>query len=167
MVAEIQQSSDTTYRVSDWGRLGMDGSPRTLHRDKAALCIDFSKVPGEHTLYPFWSDDGGFIELMAACSYYYLEKIHITGRLEIPLEDDAFSLLMPLSTGLNVTKEKTVTSLIPFTSSIIPAQWTSMIISSETGEEKTILRSVPLRKKTTEPFYWRGNKAYSTNDVFF
>ena len=41
VVAEIQQNSDTTYRVYDWGRLGHDGKPRPLHVDKAVEVIDF------------------------------------------------------------------------------------------------------------------------------
>ncbi|MCU0503207.1 MAG: class I mannose-6-phosphate isomerase [Anaerolineae bacterium] len=35
VVAEIQQNSDTTYRVHDWGRVGVDGKPRALHIGKA------------------------------------------------------------------------------------------------------------------------------------
>lgn len=34
LIYEIQQSSSTTYRLYDWGRMGLDGSPRTLHIDK-------------------------------------------------------------------------------------------------------------------------------------
>ncbi len=41
VVAEIQQNSDTTYRVYDWGRLGVDGKPRALHVDKALDVIDW------------------------------------------------------------------------------------------------------------------------------
>ncbi len=37
LLAEIQQSSDSTYRLYDWDRLGLDGQPRTLHLDEAAL----------------------------------------------------------------------------------------------------------------------------------
>jgi len=43
VVAEIQQNSDTTYRVFDWGRLGADGQPRALHIDKALDVIDFAQ----------------------------------------------------------------------------------------------------------------------------
>src|SRR5437773_5633978 len=38
---EIQQNSDTTYRVFDWNRLGLDGKPRELHVAQSLLCIDF------------------------------------------------------------------------------------------------------------------------------
>lgn len=41
MVFEIQQNSDTTYRVFDWNRLGSDGKPRALHIAESLACIDF------------------------------------------------------------------------------------------------------------------------------
>lgn len=45
VVAEIQQNSDTVYRVYDWGRLGADGKPRELHVAKALDVIDFTRAP--------------------------------------------------------------------------------------------------------------------------
>lgn len=41
LLLEIQQSSDTTYRVSDWGRVGSDGKPRELHLQQAMESINF------------------------------------------------------------------------------------------------------------------------------
>jgi mannose-6-phosphate isomerase len=41
LIVEIQQNSDTTYRVFDWDRLGTDGKPRKLHIDESLRCIDF------------------------------------------------------------------------------------------------------------------------------
>lgn len=43
LLAEIQQNSDTTYRVYDWGRLGLDGKPRELHVEKSLDVIDFDQ----------------------------------------------------------------------------------------------------------------------------
>jgi mannose-6-phosphate isomerase len=42
MVAEIQQASDTTYRLFDWNRVGPDGQPRKLHVEEALDVIDYS-----------------------------------------------------------------------------------------------------------------------------
>jgi len=42
LILEIQQNSDTTYRVHDWGRIGLDGKPRTLYVEESLKCIDFS-----------------------------------------------------------------------------------------------------------------------------
>jgi mannose-6-phosphate isomerase len=41
VLAEIQQNSDTTYRVYDWGRVGLDGKPREMHVQQSLACIDF------------------------------------------------------------------------------------------------------------------------------
>jgi mannose-6-phosphate isomerase len=42
LVAEIQQTSDITYRIYDWNRVGLDGKPRELHTELAIDIIDFS-----------------------------------------------------------------------------------------------------------------------------
>ncbi len=41
LILEIQQNSDTTYRVYDWGRVGLDGKPRQLHVAQSMESIDF------------------------------------------------------------------------------------------------------------------------------
>lgn len=45
LVAEIQQSSDTTWRLFDWNRLGPDGKPRPLHVAQALSAIDYQRGP--------------------------------------------------------------------------------------------------------------------------
>lgn len=45
IVAEIQQSSDTTFRLYDWNRLGPDGNPRPLHVEQALEVTDFDRGP--------------------------------------------------------------------------------------------------------------------------
>ncbi len=47
VIVEVQQNSDTTYRVFDWNRLGLDGKPRELHIDESMQSIDFDDIePG-------------------------------------------------------------------------------------------------------------------------
>ena len=45
LVAEIQQASNTTFRLYDWGRVGADGKPRQLHVEQALEVIDFASGP--------------------------------------------------------------------------------------------------------------------------
>ncbi len=45
IVAEIQQASDTTFRLFDWNRVGTDGKPRPLHIEQALEVIDFNAGP--------------------------------------------------------------------------------------------------------------------------
>src|SRR5437588_1450306 len=50
LLVEVQQNSDTTYRVFDWNRVDDQGKPRQLHIDQALQCIDFNDVaPGPIT----------------------------------------------------------------------------------------------------------------------
>lgn len=44
LILEIQQNSDTTYRVFDWGRLDASGKSRALHLEQALQCIDFADI---------------------------------------------------------------------------------------------------------------------------
>jgi len=47
LILEIQQNSDTTYRVYDWGRVGLDGQPRQLHVKESMASIDFEDFEPE------------------------------------------------------------------------------------------------------------------------
>lgn len=47
LILEVQENSDTTYRVYDWGRVGLDGKPRALHVEESMQSIDFAAPPPE------------------------------------------------------------------------------------------------------------------------
>ncbi len=44
LLLEVQQPSDSTFRVYDWGRVGHDGAPRELHLEEACVAIDFKRA---------------------------------------------------------------------------------------------------------------------------
>ncbi len=58
VVFEIQEDSDTTYRVYDWDRIGLDGQPRDLHVEQALESIDFSDTTPTLTT-PEWETAEG------------------------------------------------------------------------------------------------------------
>lgn len=73
LIYEIQQNSDTTYRVYDWNRVGLDGKPRDLHIEESLKCIDFSDVtPGMD------EPDGS---LICECEHFRLERF-VVGESE-------------------------------------------------------------------------------------
>lgn len=69
MVYEVQQNSDTTYRVYDYERVGEDGKQRELHMEKALEVIDFRQQL--HC---------NFKENRIHCSYFSMEKLVIQGE---------------------------------------------------------------------------------------
>jgi mannose-6-phosphate isomerase len=66
LIIEVQQNSDTTYRVFDWNRLGLDGQPRELHVAASMESIDFADFEPQHT--PALS------EVVAECPFFRVEK---------------------------------------------------------------------------------------------
>ena len=76
LIVEIQQNSDTTYRVFDWNRLGLDGQPRGLHLEESMASIDFSDYePG------MVEGSGG---AMVDCEFFRVEQWTIgEGGVEI------------------------------------------------------------------------------------
>jgi len=78
VVTEIQQNSDTTYRVYDWGRLGADGKPRPLHVDKALDVIDWGVVrPGVYEPRVIAEERGVRRSEISRCRYFLVEKLDL------------------------------------------------------------------------------------------
>ena len=76
LLAEIQQNSDTTYRVYDWNRLGADGKPRPLHIDKALDVINFDQVePGPVSPQLLEVSNGLRRDLITTCPYFNVERV--------------------------------------------------------------------------------------------
>ena len=66
-IAEIQQTSDITYRIYDFGRLGLDGKPRELHTELAKAAIDYTVYPDYKTSYAKVKDQEN---VLVDCSYF-------------------------------------------------------------------------------------------------
>ncbi len=67
LLAEIQQSSDTTYRLYDWGRDPAGATPRPLHIEQALAVVDFSSIRPGRAEPETRSRDGGSVEILASC----------------------------------------------------------------------------------------------------
>lgn len=72
LILEIQQNSDTTYRVYDWGRVGLDGKPRQLHVEASLKSIDFNDFEPE----PLRAEAGD--RTLADCGEFRIRKIHLS-----------------------------------------------------------------------------------------
>jgi mannose-6-phosphate isomerase len=70
LIFEIQQNSDTTYRVFDWNRLGLDGKPRELHIQPCLASIDFSDFE------PSLGEVSG--EVIVSCNHFHVERWSLT-----------------------------------------------------------------------------------------
>jgi mannose-6-phosphate isomerase len=94
VIAEIQQSSDATYRIWDWERVGDDGKPRPLHVEHAINVIDFDRGP-VGTVEPRVVDDGPCRrEILDECEHFVIERVSAEESFEPVLPGDRFSILV-------------------------------------------------------------------------
>ena len=97
-VYEVQQSSDTTFRLYDWGRVGADGKPRQLHVKEGLAAMNVALPP------PVPSDS-------VTCEYFAFRQV-AAGAIPaadawrvvfVPAEDDAY-LLPPGAAGVTASR---------------------------------------------------------------
>ena len=74
LILEIQENSNTTYRVYDWGRIGLNGKFRSLHVDKSIQCINFKD------LKPTIKKKTLGNQLIAQCSKFRIRKIILDSK---------------------------------------------------------------------------------------
>jgi len=105
-VLEIQQNSDTTYRVYDWGRVGLDGKPRTLHIAESLQSIDFNdfelviddsaglshdpfKSIDKNDFQPAAISAANTPAVLADCPHFHLRRVPLNpgGELTFPAND--------------------------------------------------------------------------------
>ena len=93
LIAEIQQSSNVTYRVFDYGRLGADGKPRELHIEKA-LDVTIPDVPAHRPENHLKNADGKAVSDIRRCGYFYVQKLECDGRSELAEDSSSFMHLL-------------------------------------------------------------------------
>ncbi|MBA3938158.1 MAG: hypothetical protein H0X38_11895, partial [Planctomycetes bacterium] len=75
LLYEVQQTCDVTFRVDDWGRVGLDGKPRPLHIAQSLATIDFAATgtwpaATRETVHR----DGGSVRRLGECAYFAVEE---------------------------------------------------------------------------------------------
>ncbi|MBQ9946886.1 MAG: class I mannose-6-phosphate isomerase, partial [Oscillospiraceae bacterium] len=104
LIAEIQQNSNTTYRIYDYGRVGADGKPRELHVDKAVEVTEL--VPPK---YPTTAQgapeavEGGRNTLLRSCEYFNVNKLELDGTAKLSATEKSFNSLLVLDGECTVT----------------------------------------------------------------
>ena len=97
LIAEIQQNSNTTYRVYDYGRVGADGKPRQLHVEKAVEVTEL--CPPKYDTKPEGSAekiDGGEKTLLRSCEYFNVNKIKVDSEVTLSATEKSFNSILVL-----------------------------------------------------------------------
>lgn len=104
IIAEIQQNSNTTYRVYDHGRTGADGKPRELHILKALQVVNTSQS-SPNKQYKTVEADGFSYRLLAKCSYFTAIKFDVQSTVEINVDQRSFAHLLMIDGKAKISSD--------------------------------------------------------------
>ncbi len=95
LIAEIQQNSNTTYRIYDYGRVGNDGKPRELHVEKAKDVTNLCPAKA----YPETAveqKDGYTTKLLSSCDYFTTYAVDVENKAVLEADEKSFNSLLIL-----------------------------------------------------------------------
>ncbi len=120
-LAEVQQSSDVTYRIFDYNRPGLDGKPRELHTELAAKAIDYTVYPEYKTGH---GNDTDVAHKLLNTPYFSVKVIEATAPFHRNMvKYDSFIIIMNLKGDCHIRlRSSQISILLPAgTSCLIPA----------------------------------------------
>jgi mannose-6-phosphate isomerase len=129
LVYEVQQPSDLTYRLDDWGRVDAAGRPRELHVELGLSVIDAESRP--EMISPVTLDPGSTRRLLAACRYFALEQLTLGAGDEETLElaaPESAQVLTCLTGEVVVTANDASISLAAGETMVLPAVLQSALL---------------------------------------
>ena len=140
LVLEVQQNSNTTYRVYDWDRVGPDGRPRELHVAKAMEAIGW-KIGGVGLSTPFpmpSADPRNVRERVVRSDYFTMERLTLRAPEPGTLDGRTFRILFAADADLVVTDGGGETAVPRGRSCLLPASLGAYAVAPR-GAEATVL----------------------------
>ena len=140
LLAEVQQSSDVTYRIFDYNRPGIDGKPRELHTELAAQALDYNVIDNYRTEY---EDSSNRAVQIIDSPYFSVRVMEVSKPFHRDLKKyDSFIITMCIegdckirvrSTDEEILLKQGNSTLIPATIAdydVIPQQGTTRILDA-------------------------------------
>ena len=140
LIYEVQQTSNTTYRLFDWGRLDAQGNPRPLQIEEGFLVIDFS-LPAPRMIHPQTppADGRNHRSRILACRYFDLHRSTLRQAATIPLGGSTFHALFIESGSVAVSANDVTVLLDAGGSCLIPAEADAFFLHPLESAGTTIL----------------------------
>lgn len=92
VIAEIQQNSNTTYRVYDYNRVGADGKTRPLHEEKAVAVTDTSALRGKAQQHKVkLKNESCEVVELADCAYFRTDRVTLDGVYVMEVGNESFA----------------------------------------------------------------------------
>jgi mannose-6-phosphate isomerase len=120
VLAEIQQQSNLTFRLHDWGRMGADGKPRAIHVKESLACIDFKRGPVNPVVAHELTSGNHQFEELVRCDYFVIRRHRSVNAFPLKL-DDRFRIVMVLDGCTDLRTESGTLTLTKGETLLLPA----------------------------------------------
>ncbi|MBT8243701.1 MAG: class I mannose-6-phosphate isomerase [Winogradskyella sp.] len=131
MLAEIQQTSDITYRVYDWDRVDEQGNERELHNDLAIDAIDFDMKDDFRVKYDTSKNQPN---KMVSCQYFTTNYIHLDSELKKQNNIDSFVIYICIEGSVNINVDSVIENVTKGETILLPAAIKNYTLKSDNAE---------------------------------
>ena len=120
VLAEVQQQSNLTFRLHDWGRVGADGKPREIHVEESLACIDFERGPVNPVVPVRLASENHQAEELVSCDYFVIRRHNSANAFSLTLHD-RFRIVMVLEGRTDLRTESGTLTLAWGETIVLPA----------------------------------------------
>lgn len=138
VIFEIQQSSDTTYRVFDWNRVGLDGKPRELHVPQSLASIDFNDFEPALVESTFSGEASTKLRPLAQDPLFAVEVLQMAVGANSPIAPHTMQIIACVSGKLDVECGAVTIERSPGELCLVPASLEAATLHARTAA--TLLR---------------------------
>ncbi|MBT8303002.1 MAG: class I mannose-6-phosphate isomerase [Bacteroidia bacterium] len=131
LIAEIQQTSDITYRVYDWDRVDSEGNSRELHTEQAIDAIDFDM---EDNFNAYYEKETNQSNLMVECPYFTTNFLPINGYVKKVNDLDSFIIYLCIDGEARIIVNGTFETIQKGETVLMPAGLKTFNIVAENAE---------------------------------
>ena len=133
LLAEIQQTSDITYRIYDWDRQDDEGNYRELHTELALDAIDYQAKEVYYTNYNKTQNKSTEV---VTCPYFTTKVLPVNGEVDVNHADiDSFLIYMCVEGNVTFTSNNSMETLKMGETLLVPADVKEFKINSDTKSE--------------------------------
>ena len=133
LVVEVQQSSDSTFRLYDWNRVGPDGKPRPLHIEQGLAVVDFQRGPVDPV--PPQLTDHPWVSRLVACDKFIMDRWEFDQPRTIG-GDDRFHIVTVLQGAVRMEGDPQIAPLPQGGTALLPASLGSVRL---VPQQRTVL----------------------------
>ena len=127
VVAEIQQTSDITYRLYDFDRVDANGNTRELHVDLALEAINYNKVESKKSYTTNSNQSNSVVE----CPYFTTNFIPLDGTISVSKSGETFTVYMCVEGSFEIEYNNSKTQYIKGDTVLIPAAMNAFILNGK------------------------------------